>query len=265
MWFAEAATRRRINSGCDTLKLFSMRVILLVIAAFITSAAIAQSVVIKKVELAGEQVIVHYDLDDSNPNNEYLINLYTSKDNYSAALGKVSGDVGVDIKPGVDKKIIWKIRDEYGGYKGKLALEIRGRVYIPFVRLDGFDASKTYKKGKTYNLKWKVGGPNPINIELYNGGQRVSGEINQPNNGEHSLFIPKHATKGKEYRLRFSDTRNPEEVVYSGYFRVGPKIPIWMIAAPLVVVGGVVALVSGGGKKEKDSEDGKLPKAPDPD
>lgn len=242
-----------------------MRVNLLVIAAFITSAAIGQSVVIKKVELAGEKVVVHYELDDSNPNNEYLINLYTSKDNYSTPMTKVSGDVGIDIKPGVDKKIVWMIREEYGGYKGKLALEIRGKVYIPFVRLQGFDASKPYKKGKTYNLKWKVGASNPINIELYNGGERVSGEINQPNNGSHALFIPKHAGKGKEYRLKFSDTRNPEEVIYTDYFRVGSKIPLWMIAAPVVVVGGVVALLSsGGGKNGKDPEADKLPAAPDP-
>jgi hypothetical protein len=240
-----------------------MRVILLVIAALVTSAAFAQSVVIKKVELAGEQVIVHYDLDDSNPNNEYLINLYTSKDNYTAAMTKVSGDVGIDIKPGTDKKIIWMIRQEYGGYKGKLALEIRGKVYVPFVRLQEFDASKTYKKGKTYDIKWKVGSPNPINIELYSGGKRVSGEINQPNNGSHTLFIPKHASKGKDYRLRFSDTRNPEEVVYTDYFRVGPKIPVWMIAAPVVVVGGLIAILSGGGK-DKDPEEGKLPAAPEP-
>lgn len=243
-----------------------MRVNLLVIAVFITSAAVGQSVIIKKVELAGEQVIVHYDLEDSNPNNEYLISLYTSKDNYSTPLTKVSGDVGIDIKPGAGKKIIWTIRQEYGGFKGKLALEIRGKVYIPFVRLQGFDVSKTFKKGKTYNLKWKVGGSNPINIELYNGGERVSGEINQPNNGAHALFIPKHASKGKEYRLKFSDSRNPEEVIYTDYFRVGPKIPLWMIAAPVVVVGGVVALLSGGGggNGNKDPETSKLPAAPEP-
>lgn len=241
-----------------------MRVNLLVIAAFVTSAAFGQSVVIKKVELAGEQVIVHYDLDDSNPNNEYLINLYTSKDNYAAALTKVSGDVGIDIKPGVGKKIIWMIREEYGGYKGKLALEIRGKVYVPFVRLQGFDAKKKYKKGNTYDLKWKVGASNPINIELYNGGERVSGETNQPNNGTHKLFIPKHATKGKEYRIKFTDTRNTDEVLYSETFSVAPKIPMWMIIAPGVAVVGVLVAVlakgGGGGGGGTTTEDNSIPK-----
>ena len=169
-----------------------MRIILLLVAAFATCAAFAQSVVIKKVELAGENIIVHYELDDSNPNNEYLINLYSSKDNYSAPLNKVSGDVGMEVKPGVNKKITWKIRDEYGGYKGKIALEIRGKVYVPFAKLQDFDTKKSYKKGTTVNLKWKAAAPNPINIELYKGGERVAGDMNIPNNGSHALFIPKH-------------------------------------------------------------------------
>ncbi|HZY78610.1 MAG TPA: Ser-Thr-rich GPI-anchored membrane family protein [Cyclobacteriaceae bacterium] len=250
-----------------------MRVILLVVTALFSSAAFAQSVVIKKVELAGELVIVHYDLDDSNPNNEYLINLYTSKDNYTTALTKVSGDVGMDIKPGVDKKITWKIRDEYGGYKGKLALEIRGKVYVPFVRLQEFDSKKTYKKGNSYQLKWKVGSANPINIELYKGGERVSGEINQPNNGSHTLFIPKHATKGGDYRLRFSDTRNPEEVVYSENFKVGAKIPLLLKVIPAAVIVGVLVVVltkkDSGGDDPPGNNNGnndkeiKLPNLPD--
>jgi hypothetical protein len=170
----------------------------------------------------------------------------------------------MDIKPGVDKKIIWMIRQEFGGYKGKLALEIRGKVYVPFVRLQEFDTKKAYKKGKTYQMKWKPGNSNPINIELYNSGERISGETNQPNNGSHALFIPNHASKGAEYRVRFTDTRNPEDVVYTDYFKVGKKIPVWMIVAPIAVVGGVVAIIAtkGGGK---DPEKGKLPAAPEPE
>lgn len=222
-----------------------MRVPLLAIAVLVASTAFAQSVAIKKVELAGELIIVHYDLEDSNPNNEYLINLYSSKDNYFAALTKVSGDVGMEVKPGTDKKIMWKIRDEYGGYKGKIALEIRGKVYIPFVKLTGFDAKKKYKKGNTYTLNWKPGASNPINIELYKGGERVSSELNQPNNGSHTLFFPKHLKNGKDYRLKITDTRNTDEILYSDYFSVVPKIPmIAKVGAGVVVVGAIVFVLT---------------------
>lgn len=250
-----------------------MRAILLIAAVLVTSAAFSQSVVIKKVELAGENVIVHYDLDDSNPNDEFLINLYSSKDNFSAPLTKVSGDVGMEVKPGLDKKITWKIRDEYGGYKGKLALEIRGKVYVAFAKLQGFDTKKTYKKGSTINLKWKAAGSNPINIELYKGGERVSGDMNVPNNGSHSLFIPSHAKKGKDYRLKISDSRNSEEQFYTGDFKVAPKVPIVLIGAGVGVVAAAVVVVlvtkgggnggdDGGGESKSDIIDPPFPTNP---
>jgi hypothetical protein len=232
-----------------------MRLTLLSIATLVASVAFAQSVTIKKVELAGELVIVHYELDDSNPNNEYLINLYSSKDNYFAALTKVTGDVGMEVKPGVDKKIQWKIRDEYGPYKGKIALEIRGKVYIPFVKLTNFDAKKGFKKGKSYDLKWKPGASNPINIEIYKGGERVAGDINLPNNGSHTLFFQKHLKNGKDYRLKITDTKNADEVLYTENFKVAPKIPmVAKIAVGAVVVGGLVfVLTQGGGGGKNDN------------
>lgn len=236
-----------------------MRAILLIAAVLVTSAAFSQSVIIKKVELAGENVIVHYELDDSNPNDEYMINLYSSKDNFSSPLTKVSGDVGMEVKPGTDKKIIWKIRDEYGGYKGKIALEIRGKVYVPFAKLLGFDTNRKYKKGTTVALKWKAAGSNPINIELYKGGERVGGDMSVPNNGSHSLYIPKHAKKGKDYRLKISDSRVPEEQYFTGNFKVASKFPIVAVGVGVAAVALVAVLVT----SKKSTSDGKSD-IPDP-
>jgi hypothetical protein len=221
----------------------------------LTSFVSAQTVAIKKVELVGEKVIVHYDLDDGNPNNEYLLSLYSSKDNFATALTKVSGDVGMEIKPGNGKKIEWNIIQEYGGYKGKLALEIKGKVYVPFVKLQGFDTKKTYARGKSHQIKWKPGSNSPINIELYKGGERITGEINHPNNGLYSLFIPKHAKNGKEYRLKISDPKSSEEVIYSDYFKVGPKIPLWAKVGAAVVVGGVAVILLQSGDKNPNGGD----------
>ncbi len=150
--------------------------------------------------------------------------------------------------------------------KGRSRSSCACKVYVPFVRLQGFDTKKKYKKGKTVDLKWKVGASNPINIELYKGAEPVSSDINQPNNGSHTFFFKKHLKSGKDYRLKFTDTRNTDEVLYTDNFRVGPKIPLWMIAAPVVVVGAVVAILSGHKSPstpgEQDTE--KLPAAPDP-
>jgi hypothetical protein len=206
--------------------------------------------------LAGEKIIVVYDLEDSNPNNEYLLNLYTSKDNFAKAVTNVTGDVGMDIKPGVDRKMEWNVVKEYGGYKGKLSLEIRGKVYVPFVRVRDFDSKGTYRRGKNYVINWKPGNSNPVNIDLMNGGQRVTGEVNHPNNGIYELFIPAHAKPGDEYKIKFTDTRNPDEVIITETFAVKPKIPLLVKIAPVVVVAAVIVLITSKESKGGDPDEG---------
>ncbi len=222
------------------------RFLLLSQLVLISSFAFSQTVNIKRVELNGENIIVIYDLEDSNPNNEYLLQLFSSKDNFGKAVEHVTGDVGMDIKPGVDKKMTWNVVKEYGGYKGKLSLEIRGKVYVPFVRLrGGFDPTATYRRGRNYVITWKAGNANPVNIELLKGGQRISGEVNHPNNGSFELYIPSHAKTGDDYKLKFSDSRNPDEIIITDPFKVKPKIPLLVKVVPAVAVVAVVVLLAG--------------------
>jgi hypothetical protein len=212
------------------------------------SVANGQSVIIKKIELAGEKVIVHYDLEDNNPNNEYQISLYASKDKYSAPLTKVTGDIGSEVKPGLDRKVEWNLMQEYGGYKGKLSVEIRGKVFVPFVKLRAFDTKKTYKRGKSYPVAWRPGNTNPIHIELYKGSQRVSGELNHPNNGSYTMSVGSKVKPGKDYRLKITDSKKSDEIIYSDYFKVAPKIPfIAKLIPALAVVGGIAFLATSGG------------------
>ena len=62
-----------------------MRGLLLPLFVFSFMMSQAQTVTIKKVELAGDKIIVYYDLEDSNPNNEYKLDLYTSKRQFHCA------------------------------------------------------------------------------------------------------------------------------------------------------------------------------------
>ena len=230
-----------------------MRRSLTLIATVFSIVASAQTVTIKKVELAGDKVFIYFDLDDSNSSHEFSLNVFASRDNFTAPLAKVKGDVGQEIKPGPNKKIEWKIIEEYGAYKGKLALEIRGKVYVPFVKLQNFDTEKSYKRGKSYDLSLKAGNTNPIHVELYKGSQRISGEMNHPNNGSYTLSIPSNAKPGSDYRLKISDSKSNEDVIYSPLFKVKPKIPLLVKLLPLVAVGGAAAALGGGGKKDSGS------------
>ena len=223
-----------------------MRRLLLLGFCFVTSGLTAQNVSIKKVELAGDKVIVYFDLDDSNSSNEYLLNLYGSKDNFAAPLTKVKGDVGTEVKPGLGKKVEWGILEEYGAYKGRISLELRGKVFVAFVKLKNFDSDKSYKRGKQYDIFWKPGGNNPVNVELFKGKERIQGEMNHANNGDYVLNIPSNAKTGKDYRIKFSDSKNNDEVIYTPFFKVIPKIPTALKAVgALVLIGGGVAAAGG--------------------
>jgi hypothetical protein len=224
-----------------------MRINLLAILLFTSTFTLAQKVAIKRIELAGEKIIVHYDLEDSNPNNEYQISLYSSQSNFATALTKVTGDVGNEVKPGADRKIIWSVREELGPYKGKLSLEIRGRMYVPIAKFTNITTGTKMKRGKNHVITWKPGNNNLINIELLNGNQHIAAQTNLPNNGTYSLFIPQATSKGKDYVVRITDTKNSQDVATSLPFRVVSKVPLLLKVLPIVAVGGVVAALAGGG------------------
>ncbi|MCK6618460.1 MAG: GPI anchored serine-threonine rich family protein [Cyclobacteriaceae bacterium] len=227
----------------------------------------AQTVAISWVEISGTKIIVHYDLETSNPNHEFTINLFSSKDNFSAPLTKVTGDVGNEIKPGKDKKIIWDVVAELGSFKGDLELEVRGKIFVPFMKLTNFDTEKKYKKGKSYPLTWTSGNMGgQIDIELYDGQTRVHSDRNVANSGKFEWVIPGSVKPGSNYRLKFTDTKNREEVIYTKEFRIVPKMP--MAAKALIgvaVAGGLAgALMAGGGGGGDGNTSADLPGPPPP-
>ncbi|QOI97905.1 MAG: hypothetical protein HRU69_10600 [Flammeovirgaceae bacterium] len=212
--------------------------------------SIAQTVAISWVEIAGTKIIVHYDLETSNPNHEFTISLFSSKDNFSAPLTKVTGDVGNEIKPGKDKKIIWDVVAELGSFKGDLELEVRGKIFVPFMKLTNFDTEKKYKKGKSYPLTWTSGNMGgQIDIELYDGQTRVHSDRNVANSGKFEWVIPGSVKPGSNYRLKFTDTKNREEVIYTKEFKIVPKMPMpAKVLIGVAAAGGIAgALMAGGG------------------
>ena len=220
---------------------------LVVVLLLVATAAHAQRASIKRVELAGEKIVIHYDLEDSNPANEYQISLYSSQSNFATALTRVKGDVGMEVRPGANKKIEWSIMEELGPYKGKLSLEIRGKMFVPVAKISNISEGDKFKRGKQHTLTWKAGNSNPVTIELMRGDQLISTQNNQPNVGSNSFLIPLHAPVGKDYAIRITDTKDAENTVRSQPFTVTRKVPLLLKVAPVVVVAGVVAVLAGGG------------------
>lgn len=205
----------------------------------------SQNLQFNRVEIADNKVIVHYDLNDEKTERTYLVNLFSSQDNFTKELTKVSGDVGTEVKPGVDKKIVWDLTKELGNFKGDLVFEVRGRIYVPFVKLNEMEEGKIFKRGKSYPLTWSSGNlSGQVNIELYKGTSRISGDTNQPNVGKFDWSVPGNAKSGNDYQLRFTNTKDRNDVVYSRPFTIRPKIPLVVKAVGVVAIGGLIYVLT---------------------
>jgi len=213
----------------------------------------AQDFSIKRVELAGEKVNIYYDLLDSVKGRTYTIELFSSKDNFISRLEKVSGDIGLEIKPGGNHKITWNAKDEFGAtFEGKVGLEVRGRVYIPFVRLDGLN--KVFKRGKDYPLTWRGGTQqNILNFDLYKGSERIFPFSNRANVGQTTINIPTSVKPGKDYYFKITDSKNKDQIVNTGTFSIKRKTPLLLKVIPILAIGGAASALGGGGSKGASS------------
>ena len=231
--------------------------ILLVIG---TVQAWAQKIEVDFVEVTDNKVVVHYDLQDEKTERTYLVNLFSSQDNFTKELTKVSGDVGTEVKSGRDRKITFDITKELGNFKGDISFEVRGRIYVAFVKLKEFGEGQVFKRGKNVPINWSSGNlSGQVNIELYKGDQRISGDNNQPNVGKFDWNVPSGAKKGSDYRLKFTNTKDRNDVAYSPTFTIKPKVPMLLKAAGILVIGGLVAVVASGSKSSSSPGVEKVP------
>jgi len=239
-----------------------MKALLLIILMSVATVVAGQEVNITQVELqASGDVVVTYNLKDERLDRKYSLYLYTSADNYIQPLAKVTGDVGVDLSVGENKKLTWHAKEELGAtFKGGVGLEVKGGIYVPFVTLDSFDDYKTFKRGKPYDVTWTGGrGDNVLNFELYDGDNKVKVFEERPNVGNTIIIIPRDVKPGR-YKFKISDSRNKDEVVYTMEFQVKRKIPLLLqVGLVAAVVGGTAYLIASG--PDEESKIGEPPLA----
>lgn len=207
----------------------------------------AQEFSITKVEVTRESVVLHYSVIDTTRARLYSINLYSSRDNFIRPLQDVSGDIGIEVKPGTNKKIVWNSRKELGdSFAGDVELEIRGRVYIPFIRFDGFQDGLVIKRGKPRTITWTGGSrQNILNFELYKNDTYVEVIPNVANSGSYDLELPTSVKPGNGYYFLVSDTKNKDQVVKTNLFKVKRKVPLAVKVLPVLAVGAAIPFLSG--------------------
>jgi hypothetical protein len=236
-----------------------MKKLVFLAAVLISGVSVAQQFSIKRVEVAGDQINLYYDLLDSIASRTYTITLSSSRDNFITPLQKVKGDLGLEVKPGSNKRIVWNAKEELGpDFDGKVGLEVRGRLYIPFVRLDGLN--KTFKRLRPTEMTWTGGTQqNILNFDLYRGEDKITSFPNIANVGHYTMTIPTTVKPGKGYKFKITDSRNKDQIVYSAPFAITRKIPLLLKAIPVVLVGGAAYLLASGNKSPSDLPDPIVP------
>ena len=224
-----------------------------------------QDLSIRSVSLNGNDVVIKYDLIDEDLDHRYTLSLYSSQDNYVQPLKSVEGDIGVDLPVGGNKQVIWHVKEEFGeDFKGDVAVEIKGKLYIPFVTLNNFADISQMKRDRPYNVTWAAGrGSNVLVFDLLNKKDEVVHTYtNIANVGEYQLEIPKDIKPGKNYRFRITDQKNKEDVVFTPYFMVRRKIPLVAKVGLVGLAGtGIYMLTNSQGSEAGSSE---VPFLPDP-
>jgi hypothetical protein len=207
----------------------------------------AQEFAIRQIEVSSDLLTVHYDLIDTVKDHTYSVYIYSSRDNFLSPLAKIYGDAGLEVRPGKNRKIAWNAKEELGpSFKGEVQLEIRGRLYIPFIRFEGFKEIETRKRGVPFLVKWSGGTrQNILNFQLYQGDGKLKYTFpNAPNNSEYRITIPSNIRPGQGYYFKISDTKNKDQVVLTPTFRIKRKYPLASkIAAALVIAGAAYYLI----------------------
>lgn len=198
----------------------------------------AQDISIQQIELDGSTITFSYSLNDTSRGRTYVVGLYSSRDNFTNALQRTAGDVGIGVTPG-SKKIVWNVGEEFGEtFEGTVSFEIRSKVYVPFIRLQDFDKVEKRRRGVPLEVTWTGGRPqNILRFDLLQGDRRIATYTNIANSGHYTLTIPTSVRQGLEYRFKIYDPKNPDEVVFSKPFVVTRRFPLLYIAAPAVVLG----------------------------
>lgn len=210
---------------------WAIKAIPLLVLTLLATTSFSQDLTITSVVLKGEDVLINFDLNDDDLDHKYNLSLYSSTDNYVQPLKEVEGDVGVDLTVGGNKQIIWHAKKELGDdFKGNVALEVKGKLYIPFVTLNNFDDINSMKRGRPYNVTWAAGrGSNVLTFDLYNKqNELVHTFTNIANVGEYELEIPKDVKPGSDYRIKITDQRNKEDVVFTPTFKIKRKVPLYV-------------------------------------
>jgi len=201
-------------------------------------------------------VYVTFKIDPNFRLERYLLQLYSSHDDFSTPLQYVNGPVNKELLASDEILVFeWEAKKELKKFDGKVKLRLKGKITYEPVHIDG-KISARLKKGTT--IKWQ-GGNNTdrVKIDLLKEG-KITDELTETGNtGEYIWFVSKDYKKGGGYQLRFENLDNTGEIFQTQPFKIQSKIGLAIKLLPVVGLGiGYLVYVNlnGNGKGDEITE-----------
>ena len=98
-----------------------------------------------------------------------------------------------------------------------------------------------------------------VNFDLYKGDTKVWSQPGIGNTGRYEMTIPTDVKPGDGYRFKISDSKNKDDVVYTGTFTIKRKIPLLLKAVPILVAGGAAVFLMKGEEATPEIGDAPCP------
>jgi hypothetical protein len=224
-----------------------------------SQAVHSQSIENVRAQMQDKTVLITYDLT-GNSDQKFNISVYGSHNNYASPLRLVSGAVGEGLTAGKSKIIEWRVGEELVTYVGQVVFRLKGDVMAGPLKLQSPSANSAVKLGKTKEIKWTGGKPSATTrIDLLQEGRVIRSIHEGTNTGTFAWTVPKDVAKGK-YDLRLTAGSETAQTIP---LEIKKALPLWMVLAPIAVVGGVAVIFLLPDKQPPTS--GDLPDAPNPD
>ena len=204
----------------------------------------AQTFLIKRTEQSPEGLILYYDLVDTDKTRTFFIQVFSSHNGFTVPLQKISGDVGINIKPGLNKKITWNAKSELGNsFAGDVQLEVRGKIYVPAIRISSTIAD-VIKRTKSVPINYtSEANGGKLRVVLCQDDKVVKTFSGINNSGKARIKIPGSLAPGTGYSLRLSLESSPENFTKTNEFEVKKRFSTLTKIAPVAIVAGVVIFI----------------------
>jgi hypothetical protein len=211
---------------------------------WLMQTASGQTFSLKRMEQSTEGIILYYDLADTEKLRTYYIQVFSSHNNYASPLQKVNGDVGVNVKPGINRKIVWNAKSEMGAsFAGDIQLEVRGKVFVPLVKFTS-SISGSVKRTTTVPFTWTSENKNTkLSFQLYQNETLVKTFSGVANTGKTRLTLPGSLAPGSGYYFKVADETAADNFVKTNEFEIKRRFSTIIKIAPVAVAALVVVLL----------------------